>query len=129
MQSHVLRNYTTGKCLKTYTGHTNQKFCIFAAFAVHGDSRWVVRMHGRVRVRGVGAIRECAHAVMLKGEDVCVGQCVCGVRGNLGGGGVHEMVGCVFGLNDRQLVQVCGSEDKNVYIWDVQTKQIVQVFF
>ena len=42
---------------------------------------------------------------------------------------MHEMVGCVFGLNDRQLVQVCGSEDKNVYIWDVQTKQIVQVFF
>jgi WD40 repeat protein len=23
--------------------------------------------------------------------------------------------------------QVSGSEDKNVYIWDVQTKQIVQV--
>ena len=29
-----LWNYATGKCLKTYQGHTNAKYCIFSTFSV-----------------------------------------------------------------------------------------------
>lgn len=92
-----LWNYTTGKCLKTYSGHTNQKFCIFAAFSTTGANKYVV----------AGSEDGCVYIWDVQSKEL-----------------VQKLEGhsdCVTGISchpKQNIIASCGlTNDKTIRIW------------
>ena len=88
-----------GKCVKTYRGHANKAYCAFSTFCALN----------KVQVDGAGSEVDSAEG---SGESGVSGQ-----------GGVE-------GTNSPQRIAdtciVGGSEDGNVYVWDLQSRELVQ---
>ena len=88
-----------GKCVKTYRGHANKAYCAFSTFCALN----------KVQVDGAGSEVGSAEG---SGESGVSGQ-----------GGVE-------GTNSPQRIAdtciVGGSEDGNVYVWDLQSRELVQ---
>lgn len=90
-----------GKVRKTYRGHANTKYCLFAAFATPGVG------DGRGAADGGG--EDDALMVEANGSGE-------------GGGGDGEG----REASTPATYVISGSEDNGIYVWDLQTKAVVQ---